>query len=330
MLFRSVQMRQQELIPTAEEEKPPVTPKIQKAPSEGFRLFPRQGAPERPSEYQDLSTRLASALARNDIDQDTYDFLRRAEKVLPAIDQTIEAARAERTERGVVRNVSSTEGFLTLLDQQLDLIERNQEGVYPSRRYVQEPFRASGSSAEVAPATQASGRDTGKFRSMEPASETKMLSEKRARNIPGTKGESERANMPGAPAAMRTEATTGTTLRTPAKPLSLAGEMEPLLRLQEQLAGPDLAGSTQGQLFPSEETGVVRASYANLVKFMQSKAVQALRAALPKKAADVAKQEKALPALKARVDELQKRLTQMESDAQAYKTAQQVLKSNKD
>ena len=323
-------MRQQELIPTAEEDTGPEVRKFQKAPSEGFRLFPRQGAPERPSEYQDLSTRLASALARNDIDQDTYNFLRRAEKVLPTIDQSIEAARAERTERGVVRDVASTEGFLTLFDQQLAKIESNEEGVYPSRRYVEEPFRARGTAAETARGSEASGRDIGQFRTMEQASEAKLESERRARRVPAMPGEAERINLPGAPAAMRTEATTGTTLRTPAKPLSLAGELEPLLRLQEQLAGPDLAESTQGELFPSRETGVVRSSYENLVKFMQSKAVQALRAALPKTTADVAKQEKALPALKARVDELQKRLTQMEADAQAYKTAQQVLKSNKD
>ncbi len=323
-------MRQQELIPTAEEDTGPEVRKFQKAPSEGFRLFPRQGAPERPSEYQDLSTRLASALARNDIDQDTYNFLRRAEKVLPTIDQTIQTARAERTERGVVRDVASTEGFLTLLDQQLAKIESNEEGVYPSRRYVEEPFRARGTAAETARGSEASGRDIGQFRTMEPGSETKLESERRARRVPAMPGEAERVNLPGPAAAMRTEATTGTTLRTPAKPLSLAGELEPLLRLQEQLAGPDLAESTQGELFPSAATGVVRSSYQNLVKFMQSKAVQALRAALPKTTADVAKQEKALPALKARVDELQKRLTQMEADAQAYKTAQQVLKSNKD
>lgn len=324
------EMRQQELIPTGEEEKPAAAPVVRKAPSEGFRLFPRQGAPERPSDYQNLSTRLASALARDDIDQDTYNFLRRAEKVLPTVDQRIETARAERGERGVIRDVSSTEGFLTLLDQQLDLIERNQEGVYPSRRYVQEPFRARGSAAEGAPGSEASGRDIGKFRTMEPGSETKLESERRARRVPAMPGEAERFNMPGAPAAMRTEATTGTTLRTPAAPLSLAGELEPLLRLQEQLAGPDLTETTQGELFPSQATGVVRASFENLVKFMQSKAVQALRTALPKTAADVAKQEKALPALKARVEELQKRLTAMEEAARDYKTAQQVLKSNKD
>lgn len=326
------EMRQQELIPTAEEvvTAPEPEPKLRKAPSEGFRLFARQGAPERPSDYQNLSTRLASALARNDIDQDTYEFLRRAERVMPSIDQQIETERVARTERGVARDVSSTEGFLTLLDRQLDLIERNQEGVYPSRRYVEEAVPTRGTSAEVAPPSEASGRDTKAFRTMEPASYAKMASRKRAQRIGALPGDTERVNLPGVPTTERAEATRGTTLRTPAKPLSLATELEPLLRLQEQLAGPDLAETTQQELFPAEARGVVRATNATFVKFMQSKEVQALRAKLPKKRADVERQLGRLPELRSKVTSLQQKLSEMEKAARDFKTAQQELKSNTD
>jgi hypothetical protein len=333
------EMLQQELIPTAEETTPPTAPVVRKAPSEGFKLRPSQGAPVRPSSYQDLSTRLASALARDDIDQRTYDFLRRAENVLPSIDARIETARTEPAQfgegplakKGAAKDIASTEGFLTLLDKQLDLIERGQEGVITGRRYLdEEGGRARGSAAEVAEASKASGRDISKYRTMEQASFAAAESKKRARNIPPMPGETERVNVPGAPVSRRLEATRGTTLRMPAKPLSLAREMEPLLRLQEQLAGPDLAETKQAELFPSEARGVVRATAANFAKFLQSKEVQALRGMLPKSLADVERQRKALPDLKARVAQLQKQLDGMEEAAKEYKSAQAVLKSNKD
>ena len=333
------EMLQQELIPTAEETVPPTAPTVRKAPSEGFRLFPRQTAPVRPSSYQDLSTRLASALARNDIDQGTYDFLRRAENVLPSIDSRIETARSEPAQfgegplarRGAAKDIASTEGFLTLLDQQLDLIERNEEGVFTGKRYLEEEGgRARGSAAQVAAGTEASGRDVGRFRTMAEASRAAFESKKRARNIPPVPGETELVNVPGAPVSRRVEATRGTTMRMPAKPLSLAGELEPLLRLQEQLAGPDLAETTQAELFPSEARGVVRTTPERFAKFLQSKEVQALRAMLPKSLADVERQRKALPDLKARVAQLQKQLNGMEEAAKEYKSAQAVLKANKD
>ena len=333
------EMLQQELIPTAEETTPPTAPTVRKAPSEGFRLFPRQTAPVRPSSYQDLSTRLASALARNDIDQGTYDFLRRAENVLPSIDSRIETARSEPAQfgegplarRGAAKDIASTEGFLTLLDQQLDLIERNEEGVFTGKRYLEEEGgRARGSAAQVAAGTEASGRDVGRFRTMAEASRAAFESKKRARNIPPVPGEAELVNVPGAPVSRRVEATRGTTMRMPAKPLSLAGELEPLLRLQEQLAGPDLAETTQAELFPSEARGVVRTTPERFAKFLQSKEVQALRAMLPKSLADVERQRKALPDLKARVAQLQKQLNGMEEAAKEYKSAQAVLKANKD
>ena len=82
-------------------------PKVQKAPSEGFRLFARQGEPVRPATSEDIGQRIASALAQPGLTDDTYAFLRRAENVLPRTDN---------------------QGVLSLLDKQLAKIERGEEG----------------------------------------------------------------------------------------------------------------------------------------------------------------------------------------------------------
>jgi hypothetical protein len=82
-------------------------PKVQKAPSEGFRLFARQGEPVRPNTSEDIAQRIASALAQPGLTDDTYAFLRRAENVLPRTDN---------------------QGVLSLLDKQLAKIERGEEG----------------------------------------------------------------------------------------------------------------------------------------------------------------------------------------------------------
>jgi len=82
-------------------------PKVQKAPSEGFRLFARQGEPVRANTSEDIAQRIASALAQPGLTDDTYAFLRRAENVLPRTDN---------------------QGVLSLLDKQLAKIESGAEG----------------------------------------------------------------------------------------------------------------------------------------------------------------------------------------------------------
>jgi hypothetical protein len=82
-------------------------PKLQKAPSEGYRLFARQGEPVRPATSEDISQRIASALAQPGLTDETYAFLRRAENVLPK---------------------TNNQGVLSLLDQQLAKIESGAEG----------------------------------------------------------------------------------------------------------------------------------------------------------------------------------------------------------
>jgi len=82
-------------------------PKLQKAPSEGFRLFARQTEPVRANTSEDIAQRIASALAQPGLTEDTYAFLRRAENVLPKTDN---------------------QGVLSLLDKQLAKIESGAEG----------------------------------------------------------------------------------------------------------------------------------------------------------------------------------------------------------
>ena len=82
-------------------------PKVQKAPSEGYRLFPRQSEPVRPATSEDISQRIASALNQPGLTDETYTFLRRAENVLPK---------------------TNNQGVLSLLDKQLAKIESGAEG----------------------------------------------------------------------------------------------------------------------------------------------------------------------------------------------------------
>ena len=80
----------------------PAPSRVQKAPSEGFRLSPERGEPARPATSEAIAQRIASALARPDLSDETYAFLRRAENVLPKTDN---------------------QGVLSLLDKQLSKIE---------------------------------------------------------------------------------------------------------------------------------------------------------------------------------------------------------------
>lgn len=117
-----------DLIHTALEEAPKPAPKVQKGPGGGFRLFNELGEPQRPSDYKNISQRLASALARPDLSTQAYNFLRRAEKVLPVFDSKMETARLLSNREGVYRDVAQTDSVLNLLDKQLANIEQGVEG----------------------------------------------------------------------------------------------------------------------------------------------------------------------------------------------------------
>ncbi len=95
---------------TAEEEKAPEA-ESERAPATRvkgeFRLFNQRGEPARASDTKNIQERLARVLAEADLDQDAYDFLRRAEDIAPTASPEV----------------------LSLLDRQLERIERGEEGI---------------------------------------------------------------------------------------------------------------------------------------------------------------------------------------------------------
>ena len=99
------------LEPQAQEEQ---TRKFQKGPGGGFRLFNEPGAAQRPADYESVSQRIAQVLAKPNLSNDAYNFLRRAENVLPAL-----ANRPQEQQRGI----------MAALDAQLTKIEQGQEGI---------------------------------------------------------------------------------------------------------------------------------------------------------------------------------------------------------
>lgn len=90
---------------TAEEPRP--RGEAKRVPGEGFRLFNRRGEQVLPTDVKSLSERLARLMANKNLTQDAYNFLRRAEAVLPT-------APAE---------------FRDVLGEQLNRIEQGEEGV---------------------------------------------------------------------------------------------------------------------------------------------------------------------------------------------------------
>lgn len=92
---------------TATAEEPRPRGEAKRVPGEGFRLFNRRGEQVLPTDVKSLSERLARLMANKNLTQDAYDFLRRAEAVVPT-------APAE---------------FRAVLGEQLNRIEQGEEGV---------------------------------------------------------------------------------------------------------------------------------------------------------------------------------------------------------
>jgi len=361
--------RDEEPIYTAEEEKAEVEKerKFTKVPSEGFRLFNRQGAPVRPSDYNNMSQRLASVLARNDLPSDTYQFLRRAERALPR----------------------QNADFLSLLDEQLARIEREEEGFPKTQRTVIEQRRTRGTTADVTEPTQAealnqrtetanfakavaaakaraekakaeyeaapaSDRAAGKklFESAERAYQA-LVEYGRTRQIdqPGSQEDRTRTNIPGVSKSRPVEARTGRTLRGKTIPLSLQAELEPLIRAQEEAAGQGPLPVGQRELFgeadeearqtaarataktagPELSVGFARDTRAQFVRFLRESAVvKKLRAEL-NKAGDVITRAQKLPKLQQEIKDLQERVAAMKAaDVQYSKAMKTVRQHGKD
>jgi hypothetical protein len=114
----------EEVVP-AEEEKRVVT----REPAKDFRLYPRSEKSGAPITAENLKGRINRALSVFDLSPEAEAFLRRAEQVIPQADMTLKQATSGVTDQGTRQNVSESQGFLTLLDQQLSKIESGAEGV---------------------------------------------------------------------------------------------------------------------------------------------------------------------------------------------------------
>jgi hypothetical protein len=109
----------------AEEEKRVVT----REPAKEFRLYPRSEKSGAPITAENLKGRINRALSVFDLSPEAEAFLRRAEQVIPQADMTLKQAMSGATDQGTRQNISESQGFLTLLDQQLTKIESGAEGV---------------------------------------------------------------------------------------------------------------------------------------------------------------------------------------------------------
>ena len=332
------------LLPTAEDVNT-TPPKVQKGPGGGFRLFNERGERQLTDEqaYRSLSERLANAAANPDLSDEAYDFLRRAETVLPKVNTRLEETRKERVKYGqgplakatVAEDVAQGESFYKLLDEQLARIERGEEGVHRGQRYLtKDTGRASGTGAEIAPPTEAMPYDIERNKEATPADLRRKQREAAGRktwpnNLPfeqPVETERQGVNVPGAPRENVVRATSSNTLRGKAPALSLRNELEPLIRQQEQVQGEGPLARGQGELFAEESAnlGYAKMNRAGFVAFMKSKVVQKMRDAINKDKTVLAK-AKNLPALKAKVANLSKQLETMQSKNLEYSKAASIL-----
>lgn len=265
-----------------------------RVPGEGFRLYNLRGEPQRPSDYKSISTRLASALANKDLTDDAYQFLRRAEEVLPQADYKAEEIRRAEVQRGAgalgrkdtATDIAQTDSFLTLLDQQLTKIERGEEGIgsYATTRTTDfQGFPTKVARAEVAAPTMAELADIKKFASANPRDLTQhqrdlakayekyidqgktpaQAAQYAYRTVVAQPEEATRteSRQRGVERKNRAEDLTPSTIRGEkrATDLSFKSELEPLLRNLEEV-NKDIAGA-QGELFgaPEEKARVAAA-----------------------------------------------------------------------
>jgi len=301
---------------TAEEEKAPEA-ESERAPATRvkgeFRLFNQRGEPARASDTKNIQERLARVLAEADLDQDAYDFLRRAEDIAPTASPEV----------------------LSLLDRQLERIERGEEGIVGPEVKGERParyqgFPVQGTRAEVAAPTMADLRDIQNNASADPKTLTDLQRKRvKAYNryidegktpaqaagyayrdvVAQPEGERVATATGEVPRTKRGKADTGRTLTLgsaePATPLSLRGELEPLLRAAEEAAGTGPIDAAQRPLFEEEEAklGTAFSTPEEFAAFLRSSEANAMRGAVIQAKGALDKLD-ALPGLQARVAEL--------------------------
>jgi hypothetical protein len=271
-------------------------PKVQKAPSEGFRLFARQGEPVRPNTSEDIAQRIASALAQPGLTDDTYAFLRRAENVLPRTDN---------------------QGVLSLLDKQLAKIERGEEG--RARAGAPKPTTLQGFPVgetavgkRVSDITKETLRGpSAKAQPLSLEEEITPLLEARERGVADDQQINE----------LMATVRASTTLSPDEKEARLA-------KLEEQR---QQIGAGQMGLFPDEEKklGYIKPDRAAFERFMRSPFVNKLRKAL-RADQETLDRAKRLPELREKIKELQAKAKEMEKIRLDYSDAARTIKLNRD
>jgi hypothetical protein len=129
-------------LPTAEDVGPEGEQQrvIKRVSDAEFKLHPRAENTGEVITAESLRDRIDRVLSTYTLSPEAAVFLRRAEQVIPEADTTLKQEASGRAnqenvagevvaDRGVLKNVSESQGFLTLLDRQLTKIESGAEGV---------------------------------------------------------------------------------------------------------------------------------------------------------------------------------------------------------
>ena len=318
----------QERTYTGEETTAPKGPQRVKGTGE-FKLFPRQGAPVRPAEYSDISTRLASVLARNDLTPEAYSLLSRIESTLPSRDVQVEAAPGtEGLKKGpgegaVGKRTTAPQSLYALVDQQLARIERGEEGVArkgAGKPGVLQAFPVTGGRADVAPPTApaetAPGVKPGYARA---AAASEEFGPERQAVTAREAARAKRANVVGPE-----------TIRGPsaqAAPLSFQAELEPLVSQFEKAR----ESSQEGQLglFEGEEKklGAIKPDAAAFQRLLRSPYIRKAIKDIRTKEARIYTAEKQLPELTKKIAALETHLAIVEKDQADFTKASEIVKS---
>lgn len=300
----------EEVTATAEENAADVQRDLRRVPGAEFKLRARkEGAA--PVTRDEVADRLNRVLSTYEMSPEASAFLRRAEQVMPQAGQD----------------------YFDLLDAQLDKIESGEEGVPrkgQSRTLTEQTAPTAAeqmAQASTTPGTEGAKIDMRERRNAFPAQpsplKTTIAQPTEAERGAGLRGKAEQA--------VRTPANQPTTLRgagARAADLSLQGELEPLVKQSERIAD-EQAG--QLGLFPEEEKklGYVKPDREAFNRFMRSPFVNKLRKDL-RANEETLKQAARIPALKNRVKELTDKVIGVLSDFQEYKTADKLVRANKD
>jgi hypothetical protein len=304
------QLLGEDVTATADENAADVKRDLRRVPGAEFKLRARkEGAA--PVTRDEVADRLNRVLSTYELSPEASAFLRRAEQVMPQAGQD----------------------YFDLLDAQLDKIESGQEGVPRKGESRTLTAKTAPTTAEqqaqasTTPGTEGAKIDMRERRDAQPGQpsplKTPIAQPAEAERSAGLRGKAEQA--------VRTPANKPTTLRgasAKAADLSLQGDLEPLVR-QSERAADEQAG--QLGLFPEEEKklGYVKPDREAFNRFMRSPFVNKLRKDL-RANEETLKQAARIPALKNRINELTSKIIGVLSDFQEYKTADKLVRANKD